>query len=99
MTPTKVVIASSAPAGLAEPPWMKPRAPRCPGEGRDPSTRCSCGRRVGPAFAGAAFDVALFPIRLVSFLGAERRSNLEVRLDGEIIGLVQTCYAMSAFIA
>ena len=43
-------FASSAPAGVADPRWMKPRATRCPGDSRDPPTRCSCGRQVGPGF-------------------------------------------------
>ena len=59
-------FASSAPAGVADPRWMKPRATRCPGDSRDPPTRCSCGRQVGPASAGAAFDVVLRHRRLVS---------------------------------
>ena len=73
--------------------------PAVPAKAGTQSTRARAADGWAPAFAAAELDVALFPIRLVSFLGAERRSNLEVRLDGEIIGLVQTCYAMSAFIA
>src|SRR5436189_304673 len=29
-------LASFAPAGVADPPWMKPCAARCPGESQDP---------------------------------------------------------------
>jgi hypothetical protein len=51
----------------ADPPWMKPWALRCPGEGRDPSTRCSCRRQMDPGFRRGSVQRCL-PLRTVLFL-------------------------------